>query len=314
MKRLIPLALCALALPAGAATKWTFSGQATGTLTSDDETPTVIKDVRVSDWTARTITIFNHNTNPLANGDVDLSLPIEDASGNVWTLVAIARQAFQNNSDLTSIKVPASVKNIDYFAFLNCPNLESFELEEGTKLSSLGMQVFNGCSSLKTPVAVPRAVKEIGTYLVTNTKVPSFSALGATNIASKALQSVSTLKAVEFGDAIETLGTELMSGCPLLAQIRWHDKVPSSFGDMLTVNGRIPASCAFYIPYDAENDTASAAWLAFQATWTAAENTFTLPSRAENGAWTDGSIAVKGKTAHPVRYWRPGATSALFAD
>lgn len=62
-------------------------------------------------------------------------------------------------SGLNNISIPGSVKEIKYFSFGRCENLESVDLREGVEIIS--ESAFEGCKSLKN-VSLPNTLKSIG--------------------------------------------------------------------------------------------------------------------------------------------------------
>lgn len=87
-------------------------------------------------------------------------------------LTTIQTSAFQN-SGLTSVVMPANVKNIFQFAFQDCVNLVSVGLNEG--LESLGASagtnpagsVFKNCVNLES-IVLPKSLQYIGSYTFQN--------------------------------------------------------------------------------------------------------------------------------------------------
>lgn len=76
-----------------------------------------------------------------------------------YKVTSIARRAFYNSSDLTSVTMPESVKTIGSEAFSHCSNITSIILSETVK--SINDSAFFGCSSLKT-IALPKSLRRIG--------------------------------------------------------------------------------------------------------------------------------------------------------
>ncbi len=74
-------------------------------------------------------------------------------------VTSIANSAFQNNMGLTSITIPNSVTSIGTNAFYGCYNLTSVTI--GGAVTSIGNYAFADCSSL-TSVIIPNSVTNIG--------------------------------------------------------------------------------------------------------------------------------------------------------
>lgn len=60
----------------------------------------------------------------------------------------ITCSAFQDCANLTSITIPSSVTSINDNAFQDCRSLTSVTFEQGSRLTEIGRQAFNGCSGL----------------------------------------------------------------------------------------------------------------------------------------------------------------------
>lgn len=75
------------------------------------------------------------------------------------TLTRIDDGAFQSCKRLSSVIVPNSVKEIDFFAFYKCSGLTSIELSRS--LTKIGQNAFNECSSLES-VTFPESISVIG--------------------------------------------------------------------------------------------------------------------------------------------------------
>ena len=78
------------------------------------------------------------------------------------SVTAIGTYAFRNASLLKEIIIPSSVKTIGDFSFRSCVAMESIEFEEGSNLSSIGSNCFDGCTSIKC--VLPSKVETIGDY------------------------------------------------------------------------------------------------------------------------------------------------------
>ena len=81
--------------------------------------------------------------------------------GEGWTI--IGANAFQENSVLTSITIPASVTSIGDYAFYRCNNLRDVVFESGSQLQTIGDQAFPD-SGLSGTITIPASVTSIGQY------------------------------------------------------------------------------------------------------------------------------------------------------
>ncbi|MDE6041782.1 MAG: leucine-rich repeat domain-containing protein, partial [Muribaculaceae bacterium] len=104
----------------------------------------------------------------------------EDASGNVtipetvtlngktYSVTIIAPEAFKDNTGITSITVPGSVKNIGESAFRGCSQLTNINIGRG--VTNIDANVFEGCTSL-TEVILPSTLTSLGENAFTGSSV-----------------------------------------------------------------------------------------------------------------------------------------------
>ena len=76
---------------------------------------------------------------------------------------SIGNYAFRNNNELTSIVIPASVEGIGDYAFKGCSSMTSLSFEEGSNLTTIGVQAFYGVPELEEYI-LPSKVKSFGKY------------------------------------------------------------------------------------------------------------------------------------------------------
>jgi hypothetical protein len=85
------------------------------------------------------------------------------------TVVGVAGGCFRGNTNITSVTIPSTVKNIDENAFINCTGLKTATLS--ADLTSMGQDVFTGCTAL-TDVYVKNTTAPTtaaSTFLTTST-------------------------------------------------------------------------------------------------------------------------------------------------
>lgn len=74
-------------------------------------------------------------------------------------VTTIGEHAFSGNKTLRSVTFPATLTEIETFAFYQCTALESAELPEG--VTQTGEHAFNGCAALKM-AAIPATLTDLG--------------------------------------------------------------------------------------------------------------------------------------------------------
>ena len=132
----------------------------------------------------------------------------------------IGFNVFTNNTDLTGITIPASVRNIGSKAFMGCTELASVVFEEGAQLNSIHDDAFNGCSKL-TSITIPATTIESRVFSnCTSLTSVTFSA-SVKYIGSYAFNSCSSLESVTFaeGSKLYSIGSYAFDGCAKLATV-----------------------------------------------------------------------------------------------
>ncbi len=126
---------------------------------------------------------------------------IPDTIGGV-PVTAIAEKAFQSNTDITSISLPANLVSIGKYAFSGCKNLR--EINFNKALVSMGERAFDSCSSLEK-IILPNSIKVLGNQLFRNcisvTKVYIPKSVDD-NVPMKPFAGCTALRTVEFEDGI----------------------------------------------------------------------------------------------------------------
>ncbi|HAK68295.1 MAG TPA: hypothetical protein DCM57_01380 [Treponema sp.] len=77
-------------------------------------------------------------------------------------VTGLRESAFEDEDDITSVRLPKTVQKIGENAFSGCGSLKKINLEELTSLESIGMGTFEYCREL-TDVKLPAGLKAIGT-------------------------------------------------------------------------------------------------------------------------------------------------------
>lgn len=111
----------------------------------------------------------------------DITIPATVTYNNIeYSVTAIAEEAFQNCTNLTSVTIPSSVTSIGYQAFEGCENLYDVTIPNSVK--TIGFAAFHGCRDLTSVTSLntapPGAVDASfysGTYSKATLYVPAES-------------------------------------------------------------------------------------------------------------------------------------------
>lgn len=76
-------------------------------------------------------------------------------------VLEIGDYAFKNNSTITSVTFPSSLRSIGKEAFYKCTALEEIHFPEQSHLVDIGTSCFSSCACLK-PVSIPASVLSVG--------------------------------------------------------------------------------------------------------------------------------------------------------
>lgn len=141
-------------------------------------------------------------------------------------------KAFLGEKGLRSIEIPATVQSIEKNTFQNCTTLESVSFEEGSVLTTLGTNVFGGCTAL-TSVELPVSVSSIpdntfkGCTALEEIDLP----MDATSIGTSAFEGCTSLIVVGIPGNVAQIGNNAFKGCTALTTIDFASTGLTSIGD-----------------------------------------------------------------------------------
>lgn len=169
---------------------------------------------------------------------------------NDGSVIKIDYAAFKDCSGLTSITIPASIREIASNAFVGCSGLEKIEVESGNKIYKninnclikkdgktlvlgcknsvipadsiieIADQAFDGCSDLKS-IAIPEGVTKIGNLAfsdcvnLTNISLPD----SLNNLGYGAFQNCGSLKNIRLPENLREINNYAFYGCGSLENI-----------------------------------------------------------------------------------------------
>ena len=93
-------------------------------------------------------------------GDSNVTIPASlEHGGETYSVVEIADGVSNQETELTALTIPATVRRIGSNAFRQCWDLTTVTFEEGSQLTSAGENAFYECHSLKYIYNIPCSVK-----------------------------------------------------------------------------------------------------------------------------------------------------------
>ena len=140
-------------------------------------------------------------------------------------VTAIAKKAFFNKSDVTSVLIGKNVRTIGDYAFANCSYITSINLPEG--LTYIGESAFASCRLLSSKMVVPEGVtlipKNAFAYCVSLANVELGDSI--TRIEASAFTGCSKLESVKLPEKLEYVGTLAFSGCKSLVSVDFGSSI-----------------------------------------------------------------------------------------
>ena len=138
---------------------------------------------------------------PRGGAHYDLTLPIRDAEGNVFTFVGLENEAFKGNNFIGSIKLPDTMEYINYAAFWQAYYLADFQWPSDVSNLRMGGRTFDTCTRLVGPMEWPEGLANPGDRPFTDcTALVGFGGPSVTNVGDNAFQNCPALRMIEFGE------------------------------------------------------------------------------------------------------------------
>jgi hypothetical protein len=145
---------------------------------------------------------------------------------NGLTVTTIGTNAFENNTNLTSVTIPSSVTSLGDFAFNYCVSLTNVTIPNS--VTSIGDEAFFDCFSL-TSVTIPNSVTSLGYYAFFN--CPSLTSVtignSVTSIGEGAFELCSSLTSVTIPNSVTSIGVRAFAGCSSLTSVAIPNSVTS---------------------------------------------------------------------------------------
>ena len=156
-----------------------------------------------------------------------------------YKVTSIGNEAFWNNTGLSSITFPNSIKSIGRSAFYHCASLKSINIPNN--VTSIGYEAFSDCYYLEEvnlsqnleeiagkvfyhcalkSIMIPQSVTTIGTFAFQYCNFNSIEIPGnVTGIGSNAFENCGSLTAVILKEGIKSINSYAFAGCKALTSI-----------------------------------------------------------------------------------------------
>ncbi len=199
-----------------------------------------------------TVQVGAKNTN--ISGNITIPNKIKK-DGKEYTVTIVYSKGFQDCTELTSITIPSTMKEVWSNSFNGCTNLQTVIFDNCTELTLLGNDSFKNCTSL-TSIKIPASVTEIGqvkgstdgrgkifngcTNLVTidfeddaqyasldvfqnNTQLKNVTIPSGVGTVDATFDNNTTLETVKIQDGITSLGQNAFQWCTKLTSITFSE-------------------------------------------------------------------------------------------
>jgi len=139
------------------------------------------------------------------------------------TATSIADQAFMGNRNIVSVRIGKNVTSIDNGlngAFRGCSNLETVTFAEGSKLETIGRNVFSysGLTSIKIPASVI-SIGEEAFFVCQNLKTVTFAEGSQLQTIGRSAFSNSGLTSIEIPASVTSTGHSVFTYCQNLKTV-----------------------------------------------------------------------------------------------
>ena len=157
----------------------------------------------------------------LYEGNVDIPTEVR-YKGKTLPVIKIGTMAFNDCINLTSIKIPNTIKCIGWRAFDNCSNLAEITLP--SSVDEIDGLAFSGCSGL-TSFNIPDKIAsiEVGTFenctSLTAISIPS----SVSKIGSSAFENCKSLTEITIPKSVVSIGWDAFSGCDNIVKLNIED-------------------------------------------------------------------------------------------
>ena len=163
---------------------------------------------------------LNILSSDIKTGHVDIpdSLPYEN--GKMYPVLVIRNISFKN-SEISSVRLPKHLVEIQGYAFTGCKNLKTIEFPPSLK--EIGREAFS--NSGLTHVTIPNTIKTLGMNSFGGCDSLKSVDVDCRVVGNGAFIECKALRTIHFGEHVETLVTGAFALCSSLQSVVLHDNI-----------------------------------------------------------------------------------------
>ena len=199
--------------------------------------------------------------------------------GNDYIITQVAMGAFSDCINITSVKLPTTVKSIGKKAFYNCSKLADVDIPSG--VDSIGTEAFGSCKCLTeirlssslsviessvfsnsglVKIHIPESIISIGSYAFSRcplkiVEIPR----NVTNIESSAFQYCSSLETIVLGENVNSIGGSAFGDCYQLKRVFCKSANPQGCSQY-AFNRVSTSNVALYVPVGSLSQYTNVTW------------------------------------------------------
>ena len=154
---------------------------------------------------------------------------------------SIGDSAFAYKTEIETLILPDSIKNIDFRAFEFCKSLQNVCLPEG--ITTINQSAFSGCYALKS-ITLPTGIKSVyenafsSCTSLQNVSLPDT----LTSISTGAFDGCTALESITIPQKVKSIGNYAFSGCTALKSVLFENTEKWTIYKKNTINSYTPVS------------------------------------------------------------------------
>ncbi len=166
------------------------------------------------------------------------------ADGKTYTVTGVDEMAFANNTSLTSLSLPETIKSFGQGAFTNCTAMTAVNIP--SQITDIPSACFAQCKKM-AKFELPAGVKTVGTLAFANCAKATTITLndGLTEISDRAFLGCTTIKEISVPASVTKIGGNAFFRASKLTKIHVKATIPPILGDSL---GDYISKATLYVP------------------------------------------------------------------